>query len=112
MNIGKLRSWHLVHHFMQIEAGKEEAVTDFIILGSKITVDDDCSHEIKRRLLLKRKAMTNLLLLSCLSRVLTLCHPIDGSPPGFSVPVILQARILESVAISFSNDKRRQHIKK
>ena len=37
-----------------------ETVTDFIILGSKITVDFDCSHEIKRRLLLGRKAMTNL----------------------------------------------------
>ena len=37
-----------------------EAVTDFLFLGSKITVDDDCSHEIKRCLLLGRKAMTNL----------------------------------------------------
>ena len=37
-----------------------EAVTDFIFLGSKITVDGDCSHEIKRRLLLGRKAMTKL----------------------------------------------------
>ena len=37
-----------------------ETVTDFILLGSKITVDSDCSHEIKRHLLLGRKAMTNL----------------------------------------------------
>ena len=37
-----------------------ETVEDFIFLGSKITVDSDCSHEIKRRLLLGRKAMTNL----------------------------------------------------
>ena len=37
-----------------------ETVTDFIFLDSKITADDDCSHEIKRRLLLGRKAMTNL----------------------------------------------------
>ena len=37
-----------------------ETVTDFIFLGSKITVDGDCSHEIKRHLLLGRKAMTNL----------------------------------------------------
>ena len=37
-----------------------EAVTDFVFLGSKITVDSDCSHEIKRCLLLGRKAMTNL----------------------------------------------------
>ena len=41
--------------------GKEiEKVTDFILLGSKITVDGDCSHEIKRHLLLARKALTNL----------------------------------------------------
>ena len=44
----------------QIEGEKVEAVTDFIFLGFKITVDGDCSHEIKRRLLLGRKAMTNL----------------------------------------------------
>ena len=37
-----------------------EAVTDFLFLGSKITADDACSHEIRRRLLLGRKAMTNL----------------------------------------------------
>ena len=40
--------------------GKVEAVTDFIFLGSKITVDGDCSHEMKSCLLLGRKAMTNL----------------------------------------------------
>ena len=40
--------------------GKQWTVTDFIFLGSKITADGDCSHEIKRRLLLGRKAMTNL----------------------------------------------------
>ena len=44
----------------QTEGGKVETVTDFIFLGSKITVDSDCSHEIKRHLLLGRKAMTNL----------------------------------------------------
>ena len=44
----------------QIEGGKVETVTDCIFLGSKITADGDCSHEIKRRLLLGRKAMTNL----------------------------------------------------
>ena len=44
----------------KIEREKVEAVTDFIFLGSKITVDDDCSHAIKRRLLFRRKAMTNL----------------------------------------------------
>ena len=40
--------------------GKVEAETDFLFLGSKITVDGDCSHEIRRQLLLGRKAMTNL----------------------------------------------------
>ena len=40
--------------------GKLETVTDFILGGSKITADGDCSHETKRRLLLGRKAMTNL----------------------------------------------------
>ena len=49
---GPITSW-------QIEGGKVEAVTEFIFLGSKITVDCDCSHEIKRCLFLGRKAMTN-----------------------------------------------------
>ena len=44
----------------QIEGDTLEAVTDFIFLGSTITADGDCSHEIKRCLLLGRKAMTNL----------------------------------------------------
>ena len=53
MTSGPITSW-------QIEGGKVEAVTDFIFLGYKITVDGDCSHEIKRHLVLVRKAMTNL----------------------------------------------------
>ena len=53
MASGPITSW-------QREGGKEEAVTDFIFLGSKITVDGDLSHEIKGCLLLERKAMTNL----------------------------------------------------
>ena len=48
------------HHFMANRRGKVEGVTDFIFLSSKITVDGDCNHEIKRHLLLGRKAMTNL----------------------------------------------------
>ena len=43
----------------QIEGENVEVVTDFLFLGSKITVDGDCSHEIRRRLLLGRKVMTN-----------------------------------------------------
>ena len=44
----------------QIDGETVETVTDFSFLGSKITTDGDCSHEIKRRLLLERKALTNL----------------------------------------------------
>ena len=44
----------------QLDAERLETVTDFIFLGSKITADGDCSHEIKRRLLPGRKVMTNL----------------------------------------------------
>ena len=44
----------------QIDGGKVETVKDFLFLGSKITEDGNCSHEIKRHLLLGRKAMTNL----------------------------------------------------
>ena len=44
----------------QIDGGTVETVAEFIFVGSKITVDGDCSHEIKRRLLLGRKVMTNL----------------------------------------------------
>ena len=45
---------------LQIDGVTVETVADFIFLGSKITADSDCSHEIKRRLLLGRKVMTNL----------------------------------------------------
>ena len=48
------------HHFMAYEEGKMETVAGFIFLGSKITVDFDCSREIKRHLLLGRKAVTKL----------------------------------------------------
>ena len=48
------------HHFMANRCGNNETVTDLILRGSKITADGDCSHEIKRCLLLGRKAMTNL----------------------------------------------------
>ena len=48
------------HHFMQIDVETTETVTDFMYLGSKMTADRDCSHEIKRHFLLGRKTMTNL----------------------------------------------------
>ena len=50
---GAITSW-------EIDGETMETVTDFIFLGSKITADGDCSHEIQRRLLLGRKAITNL----------------------------------------------------
>ena len=53
MASGPITSW-------QIDGEKMETVTDFIFLGSKITADGDCSREIKRHLLLRRKTMTNL----------------------------------------------------
>ena len=61
LNIQKMKIMASVsHHFMQINREKVETVTDFIFLGSKITMDSDCSHEIKRHLLLGRKPVTNL----------------------------------------------------
>ena len=56
----KLRSWHLPIISWQIDGETVETVIDFIFLGSKITADSDCSHEIKRGLFLRRKVMTNL----------------------------------------------------
>ena len=56
----KLRSWHLVPSLQGKYMGKQWKLTDFIFLGSKITADGDCSREIKRRLVLGRKVMTNL----------------------------------------------------
>ena len=53
----KLRSWHLCHHFKANRREKMEIVADFTFLGSKITVDSDCSHDIKIHLLLGRKAI-------------------------------------------------------
>ena len=53
MASGSITSW-------QIEGERVEIMIDFLFLGSKITVDDDCSHEIRRGLLLSKKTMTNL----------------------------------------------------
>ena len=69
-------------HFTDEE--KVETMTDFLFLGSKISVDDDCSHEMKRHLLLGRKAMTNLdsILRSRDTTLLTKIHLIKAN--GFS----------------------------
>ena len=89
MASGPITSW-------QIGGETVETVSDFIFLGSKITANGDCSREIKRRLLLGKKVMTNLVSevpQSCP----TLCDPMDCSIPGSSVHGI---------------DQPRQHIKK
>ena len=57
---GKLISWHLFHHFMANRLGNNGNSERLCFGGSKITADGDYSHEVKRRLLLGRKAMTNL----------------------------------------------------
>ena len=73
MSSGPITSW-------QIDGEKVKTVTDFIFLGSKITADSDCSHEIKRHLLLGRKAMTNLdsILKSRDITLLTKVHLVKG----------------------------------
>ena len=71
MASGPITSW-------QIDVGTMKTVSNFIFLGSKITVDGDYSHEIRKRLLLGRKAMTNL-------KAETLLHKCPSSPSyGFS----------------------------
>ena len=61
---GPITSW-------EIDGETVETVSDFLFLGSKITADGDCSHEIKRRLLLGRKVMTNL---DCINKQTPLCQ--------------------------------------
>ena len=84
---------------MEIDGEIVETVSDFILLGSKITADSDCSHEIKRHLLLGRKVMTNLDSIlnsrdiqfssvqfsSVAQSCLTLCDPMNRSTPGLPV---------------------------
>ena len=73
MACGPITSW-------QIDGEIMETATDFIFLGSKITADGDCSHEIKRCLLLGRKAMTNLdsMLKSRVMTLLTKVHLVKA----------------------------------
>ena len=60
MASGPIISWDGTMKWSQIDGETVETVADFIVLGSKVTADGDCNHEIERRLLLGRKAMTNL----------------------------------------------------
>ena len=70
----------------EIDGETVETVSDFIFLGSKITADGDCSHEIKRRLLLGRKVMTNLDQISSVAQsCLTVCNTMNRSMPGLPV---------------------------
>jgi len=78
---GSITSW-------QIDGEEVETVTDFIFMGSEITVVGDCRHEIKRCLLLGRKAMTNLSSVQFSSVTQsrpTLCNPMNCSTPGLPV---------------------------
>ena len=76
MASGPITSW-------EIDGETVETVSDFIFLGSKITADGDCSHEIKRRLLLGRKVMTNLDNI-LKSRDITLPTGLSSQGYGFS----------------------------
>jgi len=76
MASGPITSW-------QIDGDTVETVADFIFWGSKITADGDCSHEMKRRLLLGRKAMTNLDN-ALKSRDITLPTKVSSQRYGFS----------------------------
>ena len=79
MASGPITSW-------EIDGETVEAVSDFILGGSKITADGDCSHEIKRRLLLGRKVMTNLDQISSVAQsCLTVCNTMNRSMPGLPV---------------------------
>ena len=93
-----------------------ETVSDFIFLGSKITADGDCSHEIRRRLLLGRKVMTNLDSIFKLTSIMSvmpsnhliLCHPLLFSPSifpstrGFSNETAVCIKWLKYSSFSFS----------
>ena len=93
---GPIISW-------QINGETMQTIRDFMFGGSKITADGDCSHEIKRHFPWKKSYDQPAAAAASLQSCLTLCDPIDGSPPGSPVPGILQARTLEWVAISFSS---------
>ena len=87
-------------------------MTGFIFLGSKITANGDYSHKIKTHPPWEKSYHKPAAAAKLLQLCPTLCDPIDSSPLCSAVPGILQARILEWVAISFSNHKPREHIKR
>ena len=87
----KQRSWHLVPSLLGKQVKTVKTVRDFTFLASKITADGDCSHEIKRRLLLGRKAMTNLgsILKSRDITLLTKVHLVKA----MVFPVVMDVRV-------------------
>ena len=91
----------------QIDGEKVETVADFIFLGSKITVDHDCSHEIKRRLFLGSKAMTNL---DCVlkSRDITLLTKVH-IVIAMVFPVVID--VYESLTIKKAESQRTEAFK-
>ena len=94
MTSSPITSWH-------IEGKKVEVVTDFLFLDSKITMDGDCSHEIRRQLLLGRKPMTNL----------------GGVLKSRDITVLTKVRIVKAMGFPVSctvvraGQERRQNIK-
>ena len=84
MTSGPIASW-------QIEREKVEIVTDFLFLGSEITADTDCSHDIGRQLLLGRKAMTNL----------------DSVLKSRDISLLTQVHIVKAMVFQWSHTVRR-----
>ena len=87
------------HQFIANTWGKMKTVLDFIVLGSKISADGDCSHEVKRHLLLERKAMTNLdSIIKC--RYITLTIKSDITLPivkAMVFPVVLNGSVSQTI---------------
>ena len=113
------------HHFMANRWGNNGNSERFIFLGSKITADGDCSHEIRKHLLLGRIVMTNLSSVqfsSFTQSCPTLCHPMNRSMPGLPVHHQLLkftqthahrvCDIIQSPHPLSSPSSSRQHIKK
>ena len=95
MASGPITSW-------QIDEETVDTVTDFIFGGSKITADGDCSHEIKRRLLLGRKVMTNLdsILKSRDITLLTKVHLVKALVFSVLTYDVLESRLLGEISIT------------
>ena len=82
----KLRLWHPVHHFMANRWGNNKNSDRLIFLGSKITVDGDCTYKIKRCLLLEEKLQQASVQFSSVTQSCpTLCDPKNRSRPGLRV---------------------------